>query len=64
MRATICVDVDHEDECAAVEAWFDRWREQLTFISENGGGLQGEDRDLGPHAQPDGRVGGASARLT
>ena len=37
MRATICVDVNHEDERASVEAWFARWRERLLFVSENEG---------------------------
>jgi len=37
MRATICVDVSHKDESAAVEAWLNRWREQLAFVSENTG---------------------------
>lgn len=37
MRATICVDVNRPDECAAVEAWFERWRDRLTYVSENRG---------------------------
>ena len=37
MRATICVDVNHEDECAVVEAWFEQWRDRLSFVSENQG---------------------------
>jgi hypothetical protein len=37
MRATICVDVDKPDDRAQVEAWFQRWRDQLTYVSENTG---------------------------
>jgi hypothetical protein len=37
MRATICVDVNRDDECAAAEAWLDRWRTQLAVVSENEG---------------------------
>lgn len=37
MRATICVDVNHEAERAAVEAWFERWRDRLAFASDNEG---------------------------
>jgi len=37
MRATICVDRNHQDEVEAVEAWFARWRGCLTFVSENEG---------------------------
>jgi len=37
MRATICVDLSDEDEVAAVEVWFKRWRVELAFVSENQG---------------------------
>lgn len=37
MRATICVDVNSPDERAAVDAWFERWRPELTVVSEDKG---------------------------
>ena len=37
MRATILVDADRANDRAQVEAWFQRWREQLTYVSENTG---------------------------
>lgn len=37
MRATICVSVDSSDECAAADAWLERWRDKLKFLSENRG---------------------------
>ena len=37
MRATICVNKDHNGEAEVVEAWFERWRSQLNFVSENQG---------------------------
>jgi hypothetical protein len=37
MRATICVTVEQASEREMVEAWFDRWRPQLTVVSENKG---------------------------
>ena len=37
MRATICVDVSHDEECAAIDAWFERWEERLSFVSDNEG---------------------------
>lgn len=37
MRATIIVDKDASGEAEAVEAWFARWRPQLTYCSENKG---------------------------
>ena len=37
MRATICVNVTHDEERAAVDAWFEHWDERLTFVSENEG---------------------------
>ena len=37
MRATICVDVNQEDQRAAVEAWFERWRPQLAVLSDDQG---------------------------
>jgi len=37
MRATICVDVSREEERALAAAWLNRWRERLTFISDNEG---------------------------
>jgi len=37
MRATICADVYEEDECAVIEASFDRWRDRLSFVSANEG---------------------------
>jgi hypothetical protein len=37
MRATICVDVTHDEERVAVEAWFERWEERLSFVSDNEG---------------------------
>ncbi|HEX8209406.1 MAG TPA: hypothetical protein VF584_04385 [Longimicrobium sp.] len=36
-RATIIAAVDVEDEVAAAEAWFSRWRARLTYCSENKG---------------------------
>jgi len=37
MRATIIVSKDNSDEAATVASWFERWRSQLTFVSENQG---------------------------
>ena len=37
MRATICVDVNRENEGAAVDAWFDRWRSRLATVSGDQG---------------------------
>lgn len=37
MRATILVSVDAPGEREAAEAWFARWRPQLTYCSENTG---------------------------
>ena len=36
-QATIIVAVDDAAEVAAIEAWFTRWREKLTFVSDNYG---------------------------
>lgn len=36
-RATIIAAVGAEDEVAAAEAWFSRWRSRLTYCSENKG---------------------------
>ena len=36
-RATTIAAVDVEDEVAAAEAWFSRWRARLTYCSENKG---------------------------
>jgi hypothetical protein len=36
-RAQIVVCVDQPDEVRAVVAWFDRWRDGLTAVSENSG---------------------------
>lgn len=37
MRATIIVSVDVPEERAAAEAWFTRWRPQLSYCSDNTG---------------------------
>lgn len=37
MRATICVDIGRDDDVVAAEDWFARWRNQLTFVSQNEG---------------------------
>jgi len=37
MRETIVVNKDKTDEATKVASWFDRWRDQLTFVSENQG---------------------------
>jgi hypothetical protein len=37
MRATIVVSVEAPEEVAAADAWFARWRAQLTYLSENTG---------------------------
>jgi hypothetical protein len=36
-RATVCISVNEPDEVAVLEAWFSKWREALTFVSENEG---------------------------
>jgi hypothetical protein len=35
-KATICVDVGTPEQ-AAVDAWLERWRSRLPFVSENEG---------------------------
>jgi hypothetical protein len=35
-RATICVDVEVPEQ-AAVDAWLERWRPRLPFVSDNEG---------------------------
>jgi hypothetical protein len=37
VRATICIDANHEDDCTAVSAWFERWGEHLVYVSKNEG---------------------------
>ncbi len=37
MRATICVIKDQPEQATAVEEWFRRWGDGLTFVSENKG---------------------------
>lgn len=37
MRATVCISVDSEGEVRAADAWLDRWRDDLTYISDNQG---------------------------
>jgi hypothetical protein len=37
MRATIIVDVNEPEEDAAVTAWFERWRSELVFVSDDQG---------------------------
>jgi hypothetical protein len=36
-RATITASVDSPDEISAFEAWLERWRSRLTFVSEERG---------------------------
>ena len=36
LRATICVDVGVPEQ-AAVDAWLERWRSRLPFVSDNEG---------------------------
>lgn len=36
-RATIIVAVDFPEEMQAAEEWFARWRDSLTYVSENEG---------------------------
>jgi len=36
-RATICVSVDEPAEIAALEAWLEKWRGSLAFVSQNEG---------------------------
>jgi hypothetical protein len=37
MRATIIINRDRTEEATTVASWFDRWGDQLTFVSENQG---------------------------
>ena len=37
MKATICVDIESEDELRLIDDWFMTWREHLAFVSEDQG---------------------------
>ena len=37
MKATICVDIESDDEMREVDNWFLTWRDKLTSVSEDKG---------------------------
>ena len=36
-RATLIIDSNQPDELAAADAWFERWRTALTYVSDDDG---------------------------